>query len=82
MEREKESGELLAAIWNTDTKTALESYRASQGRVYRHGHPDRERGQGIPRARPQILGLPRPVPPSSVFDFSLQREVNKELGLQ
>ena len=28
----------------------------------------------------QILGLPAPVPASRVFDFSLQREVNQELG--
>jgi len=28
----------------------------------------------------QILGLPAPA--SKVFDFSLQREVNQELGLK
>jgi hypothetical protein len=27
-----------------------------------------------------ILGLPAPVPAARVFDFSLQREVNQELG--
>jgi hypothetical protein len=30
----------------------------------------------------QILKLPQPVPASSVFDFTIQREVNKELGLK
>jgi hypothetical protein len=30
----------------------------------------------------QILKLPQPVAPSSVFDFSIQREVNKELGIK
>lgn len=30
----------------------------------------------------QILGLPAPAPASKVFDFSLQREVNPELGVK
>jgi hypothetical protein len=29
----------------------------------------------------QILKLSQPVDPSSVFDFTIQREVNKELGI-
>jgi hypothetical protein len=28
----------------------------------------------------QILGLPVPMPVAKVFDFSMQREVNRELG--
>ena len=28
----------------------------------------------------QILGLPAAVPMAKVFDFTLQREVNRELG--
>jgi hypothetical protein len=32
------------------------------------------------RSIASILGLPAPVPASRVFDFSLQREVNQELG--
>ena len=30
----------------------------------------------------QILKLPQPATPSSVFDFSIQREVDKELGIK
>jgi hypothetical protein len=30
----------------------------------------------------QILKLPQPVPASAVFDFTLQREVNRELGIK
>jgi len=30
----------------------------------------------------QILKLPEPVDPSTVFDFSLQRDVNHELGIK
>jgi hypothetical protein len=32
------------------------------------------------RSIASILGLPAPVPASRVFGFSLQREVNQELG--
>ena len=28
----------------------------------------------------QILGLPAPLPVTKVFDFTMQREVNRELG--
>jgi hypothetical protein len=28
----------------------------------------------------QILGLAAPVPVAKVFDFTLQREINRELG--
>jgi hypothetical protein len=30
----------------------------------------------------QILGLPAPAPVAKVFDFSVQREVNRELGVK
>lgn len=30
----------------------------------------------------QILKLPEPIVPAKVFDFALQREVNKELGIR
>ena len=30
----------------------------------------------------QILKLPQPVAPPSVFDFSIQREVDKELDIK
>jgi ABC-type nitrate/sulfonate/bicarbonate transport system substrate-binding protein len=82
MEREKEASELLAAIWNTDTKTALESYRASKAAFTGTGIPTENEMKEYLALDAQILGLPQPVPASSVFDFSLQREVNKELGLK
>jgi hypothetical protein len=30
----------------------------------------------------KILKLPEPIAPSKVFDFALQSEVNKELGIR
>jgi ABC-type nitrate/sulfonate/bicarbonate transport system substrate-binding protein len=82
MEREQEASELLAGIWNTDTKTALESYRASRAAFTGTGIPTESEIKEYLALDAQILGLAQPVPASSVFDFSLQREINKELGVK
>jgi hypothetical protein len=29
----------------------------------------------------KTLGLPQPLSPSRVFDFNLQKEINRELGI-
>ncbi len=82
LEREKEASELLATIWRSDYKIANESYRASKAAFTRSGIPTDEEIKEYLALDAQIIGLPQPVPPSSVFDFSLQREVNKELGIK
>jgi hypothetical protein len=30
----------------------------------------------------EMLNIPEPLPSSRIFDFALQREVNKELGVK
>jgi ABC-type nitrate/sulfonate/bicarbonate transport system substrate-binding protein len=82
MEREKEASELLAGIWNTDQKIALESYRSSKPAFTGTGIPTDDEIKEYLALDAQILGLSQPVPASSVFDFALQREVNQELGLK
>jgi ABC-type nitrate/sulfonate/bicarbonate transport system substrate-binding protein len=82
LEREKEASELLAGIWNTDHKTALESYRSSKPAFTGSGIPTDEEMKEYLALDAQILGLSQPVPLSSVFDFTLQREVNQELGVK
>jgi len=82
MEREKEASELLARIWNTDYKIALESYRSSKPAFTGNGIPSDDEIRDHLAVDAQILGLPQPVAPSSVFDFTLQREVNKEMGIK
>lgn len=82
MEREKEATDLLGAIWKTDQKITLESYRSSKPAFTGNGIPTEEEMKEYLALDAQILGLSQPVLLSSVFDFSLQREVNQELGVK
>jgi NitT/TauT family transport system substrate-binding protein len=79
-QNERGTSEVLAKYLNVDFPTALETYRISRTAFTTNGIPtDDEIGEYL-KADAQILGLPAPIPAARVFDFSLQREVNKELG--
>jgi NitT/TauT family transport system substrate-binding protein len=82
LEREKEASELLAGIWNSDYKIANESYRASKAAFTGTGIPTEEEIKEYLALDAQILGLAQPVAAATVFDFTLQREINKELGIK
>lgn len=82
MDREKEASELLAKIWNSDYKIANDSYRASKPAFTGTGIPTEDEIKEYLALDAQILGLAQPVSPLSVFDFTLQREINKELGIK
>ena len=82
MEREKEASEVLATIWKSDYKIANDSYRASKPAFTGTGIPTDEEIKEYLALDAQILGLAQPVAASSVFDFTLQREINKELGIK
>jgi len=82
MDREKEASELLANIWKSDYKIANDSYRASKPAFTGTGIPTEEEIKEYLALDAQILGLAQPVAASSVFDFTLQREINKELGIK
>jgi len=82
MDREKEASELLANIWKSDYKIANDSYRASKPAFTGTGIPTEDEIKEYLALDAQILGLAQPVAVSSVFDFTLQREVNKELGIK
>jgi ABC-type nitrate/sulfonate/bicarbonate transport system substrate-binding protein len=82
LEREKEASELLANIWKSDYKIANDSYRASKAAFTGSGIPSDDEIKEYLALDAQILGLPQPVPVAQVFDFALQREINKELGIK
>jgi ABC-type nitrate/sulfonate/bicarbonate transport system substrate-binding protein len=82
MDREKEASDLLANIWKSDYKIANDSYRASRPAFTGTGIPADEEIKEYLALDAQILGLAQPVAPASVFDFTLQREINKELGIR
>jgi ABC-type nitrate/sulfonate/bicarbonate transport system substrate-binding protein len=81
-QNEREVSEMLAKMWNTDLATALESYRLSKPAFTVTGIPTEEEIKEYLILDAQILKLPQPVAPSSVFDFTIQREVDKELGIK
>ena len=79
---ERGSSEVLAKYLNVDLQTALETYRLSRAAFTTDGIPTEDEINEYLKADAQILGLPAPVPTPRVFDFSLQREVNRELGVK
>jgi ABC-type nitrate/sulfonate/bicarbonate transport system substrate-binding protein len=79
-QNERGTSEVLAKYLNVDFPTALETYRISRTAFTSDGIPSDEEINEYLKTDAQILGLPTPLPASRVFDFSLQREVNKELG--
>ena len=81
-QNEREVSETLAKMWNTDVATALESYRMSKPAFTVTGIPSDEEIKEYLALDAQILKLPEPLPASKVFDFSLQRDVNRELGVK
>lgn len=81
-QNEKEVSEMLAKMWNTDAATALESYRLAKPAFTVTGIPTEEEIKEYLILDSQILKLPQAVSPASVFDFTIQHEVNKELGIK
>lgn len=81
-ENERASSEILARYLNVDLPTALETYRLSRPAYTTDGIPSDGEIREHLKMDAQILGLAEPVPLSKVFDFSLQREINQELGVK
>jgi NitT/TauT family transport system substrate-binding protein len=81
-QNEREVSEMLAKMWNTDVPTALESYRMSKPAFTVSGIPSDEEIKEYLALDAQVLKLPEPMDPSKIFDFSLRREINKELGIK
>jgi NitT/TauT family transport system substrate-binding protein len=79
-QNEKGTAEILAKVLNVDLNTALETYRISRGAFTTDGVPTDDELTEYLKADAQILGLPAPLPVAKIFDFSLQREINRELG--
>ena len=79
-QNERGAAEVWARYPAVDLNTALETYGISCGAFTTHGIPTDSELVEYRKADAQVLGLPAPVPVSKVFDFTLQREVNRELG--
>jgi ABC-type nitrate/sulfonate/bicarbonate transport system substrate-binding protein len=81
-ENEKGTSETLAKYTKLDFSTALETYRLSQFGFTANGILTDTDVETLLKQDAKTLGLAQPVPASKVFDFNIQREINKELGIK
>jgi ABC-type nitrate/sulfonate/bicarbonate transport system substrate-binding protein len=81
-DNEKETVEMLARIWKSDPATAAEWYRRCKPAFTTNGIPTDEEVKEFLGDEALALKLSETVPASRVFDFGLQRAVNKELGVK
>jgi ABC-type nitrate/sulfonate/bicarbonate transport system substrate-binding protein len=82
LENERGSSEVLADYVKVDFPVALESYRLARPAFTTDGIPTEEEIREYLKTDAEAMGLPQPVPADRIFDFSLQREVNRELGIR
>jgi NitT/TauT family transport system substrate-binding protein len=81
-EDERGSADVLAKYLNVDLPVALESYRLARPAFTTDGIATDKEIADYLQADAELLKLPEPVAPAKIYDFSLQREVNQELGIQ
>ena len=81
-ENERGTSEVLAKFQNVDIAVARESYRLAKPAFTADGIPSSREIEEFLKADAELLKLKEPVAAAKIFDFSLQREVNQELGIK
>ena len=81
-ENEKGTSETLAKYTELDLATALETYRMSRFGFTSNGILTEADIETLLKQDAKTLGLPQPVPASKVFNFSMQGQINQELGIK
>jgi ABC-type nitrate/sulfonate/bicarbonate transport system substrate-binding protein len=79
---ERGTAEVLADYLNVELPVALESYRLARPAFTTNGLATEKEVEEFLRADAEVLKLREPAAASKIFDFSLQREVNQELGIK
>ncbi|HEX6437903.1 MAG TPA: ABC transporter substrate-binding protein [Candidatus Binatia bacterium] len=82
VENERGTSEVLAKYQNVELPVAVESYRLAKPAFTMNGIPSDKEIEEFLKSEAELLKLKEPVSPSKIFDFSLQREVNQELGVK
>ncbi len=82
LETERGSSELFADWAKVELPVALESYRLARPSFTTDGIPTEDEIREYLKTDAEAMGLLKPVPADRIFDFSLQREVNRELGIK
>jgi ABC-type nitrate/sulfonate/bicarbonate transport system substrate-binding protein len=81
-ENERGTAAVLASYLKVELPVALESYRLARPAFTANGLATDQEVEEFLRADAEVLKLREPVPAAKIFDFSLQREVNQELGIR
>lgn len=81
-ENERGTAEVLANHLKVELPVALESYRLARPAFTANGLATEKEVEEFLRSDADVLKLREPVPATKIFDFSLQREVNQELGIK
>lgn len=81
-ENERGTAAVLASYLKVELSVALESYRLARPAFTANGLATDKEVEEFLRADAEVLKLREPVPAAKIFDFSLQREVNQELGIR
>jgi NitT/TauT family transport system substrate-binding protein len=79
---ENDSAEILAKYLNVSQAVALDTYRFSRLAFTPNAIPTEKEVEEHLKSDTQFLNLKTPVKSSAIFDFSLQWEVNRELGIK
>ena len=82
LDNEKGAAEIIAKTFQVDVPTAAGTYRLTRPTFSRDGTATDNEMEEHLKVDAQVLGLKEPWAPAKVFDFALQREVNKELGVR
>jgi NitT/TauT family transport system substrate-binding protein len=81
-ENERGAAQVLAKYLSVELPVALESYRLARPAFTTDGIPSDREVEEFLRADAELLKLREPVPAAKIYDFSLQREINQELGIK
>ena len=81
-ENERGTAEVLANYLKVELPIALESYRLARPAFTTNGLATDKEVEDFLRADAEVLKLREPVPAARIFDFSLQKDVNQELGIK
>jgi NitT/TauT family transport system substrate-binding protein len=81
-ENERGAAQVLSKYLNVELPVALESYRLARPAFTTNGIPSDKEVEDFLRADAELLKLREPVPAARIYDFSLQREINQELGIK
>ena len=81
-ENERGAAPVLAKYLIVELPVALEYYRLARPAFTTNGIANDKEVEEFLRADAELLKLREPVPAAKIYDFSLQREVNRELGIK